>query len=297
MKNEKSTLLNKLKAYSASVGTVLSSAAAANAQVVYTDISPDTTLNTDQAQYILDLNNDGTGDYTFTMDLAGNGKGAVMTPGYSQAAGVYNAVGGSLKKNAFDGNYGYPYVFSMSEKIDTAVKFFDLKDLLFQYNNQTYFFPAQIAYTYKASPYGNWFGVEDMYMPLRITKDSSQFYGWVRCSVSEDGQSIKLKDYAYNPKAGQPVFAGQGDPTGINAVADLKINIYAYDGILNIIMDNSVLNNAQLELRSVLGQIVKNVELSKSTSHINVSDLPMGVYIATVYNDGKTFSVKIALTN
>ena len=68
----KKTYAAKLKSYSAYAAAFFASANAADAQVVYTDISPDQTFNTDGASYDLDLNNDGTFDFQFRQ---------IITPG------------------------------------------------------------------------------------------------------------------------------------------------------------------------------------------------------------------------
>ena len=46
------------------------SSATANAQIVYTDIIPDTTVNTNNGAYHLDLNSDGINDFNITYTTA-----------------------------------------------------------------------------------------------------------------------------------------------------------------------------------------------------------------------------------
>src|ERR1044071_81070 len=86
MKKNNSTLLKKLKQYSALVGPALVTAGVANAQILYTDIDPDVVIAPDAGMrdaIALDLNADGTADYEFT---AGNN--------FSQQGGtIVNTVG------------------------------------------------------------------------------------------------------------------------------------------------------------------------------------------------------------
>ena len=58
---KKSTLSQKLLSYSALVSAVLAGSKEADAQILYTDISPDDTTNV-PGVYLLDLNNDGVID-------------------------------------------------------------------------------------------------------------------------------------------------------------------------------------------------------------------------------------------
>jgi Secretion system C-terminal sorting domain len=292
---EKSTLLKKLKSYSALTGSLLAAAAAADGQIIYTDINPDITLNTDGAAYNLDLNNDGVSDYKIFVRLGAKGKGALMLPNYTSSIKQYNAIGGSLQKNAFNGYYGNPYAYSLDKKIGPSGKFFDFRDLLFQYKGHTYFFYANLAYTYSGNNYGNWFNASDMYMPLRVTTKDGNFYGWLRCDVSSNGRSITLKDYAYNSVADSALLAGEGVVTGIKNISDAHIKAFAHDRVLNVLIQNEPVNHASLELRNMLGEVVKKQEISAATTRTDISDLATGIYEATIENNGKFFTAKISV--
>ena len=62
--------------------------------------------------------------------------------------------------------------------------------------------------------YGFWQNMtEDRYLGLKLEYyDKTVRYGWVRISVSQDGSSFIIKDYAYNSQAGQTIYAGQKIP-------------------------------------------------------------------------------------
>ena len=66
----KKQLLEKLSAF---ICTAMMFSVSANAQIVYTDVIPDTTVNTNNGVYHLDLNNDGITDFNITYTTAATG--------------------------------------------------------------------------------------------------------------------------------------------------------------------------------------------------------------------------------
>ena len=83
----------------------------ANAQIVYTDVNPDVTYNTNGGVYALDLNNDGITDFDITFTTAtisaGTNKYIRITP-----LGA-NKVGNDL-------SYPYPSALSLNTLIDSG---------------------------------------------------------------------------------------------------------------------------------------------------------------------------------
>ena len=74
MQDKKATLSKKIKSYSALAGSIIAVSASADAQVVYTDVSPDSVINTSGGFYNIDLNADGTTDFqVLTMSVSTSG--------------------------------------------------------------------------------------------------------------------------------------------------------------------------------------------------------------------------------
>ena len=58
MKNNSTpSIENRLKKYSALAGSIVAATGAANAQIVYTDVNPDSVVDQVDSVYMLDLNN------------------------------------------------------------------------------------------------------------------------------------------------------------------------------------------------------------------------------------------------
>ncbi len=63
----KKELLDRLKKYALSAGALSVSATAADAQINYTDVNPDSTVTGAGNNYMLDLNNDNTADFDISI--------------------------------------------------------------------------------------------------------------------------------------------------------------------------------------------------------------------------------------
>lgn len=83
-----SSLAKKLKAYSALAGVVAVAPMAVNAQIIYTNVEPDTVVNFPDGVYNLDLNNDGIIDFEFHLEkyISSNRSGNTSTWRYLEIA-------------------------------------------------------------------------------------------------------------------------------------------------------------------------------------------------------------------
>jgi len=176
------------------------------AQIIYTDVIPDTTIN---GVYALDLNNDGIQDFNITRST-------------SQITGVCAGVHTSTKIDimvtplnsneigrSVTGNY--PSALAPNSVI----------------NSGTYTWingPSQVMVekswhcittmgTHWASYYiGTWINASSKYLPLRLHVGMQIYYGWVRLNVSAVMLNLTALDYAYNSSPGQSILAGEPMP-------------------------------------------------------------------------------------
>ncbi|MCY7411311.1 MAG: hypothetical protein LH473_13645, partial [Chitinophagales bacterium] len=165
----KSTLLQKkLAAYSA-MATAICAASNADAQIVYTDVNPDVTVNTGDT-YDVDLNNDGIVDYKVHAgkNNANTWKSVEI---YSSKSSNTNVVAAYL--GAF--SYYYANLFSAGDPIDQAATFYPAYP----------FVTLNFVYS-TGSVQGAWHGAVDGYAGLRFNINGEQHYGWIRLDVAED---------------------------------------------------------------------------------------------------------------
>ena len=167
----------KLMQYSTMAGALLLTGSAADAQVIYTDIDPDTTIIDDY--YWLDINNDGINDF-----------------GISQRAIYYTS-------------YYYGYIFDTNKKVSIGAV--NSNEVLRRFGSK-WTFPSEywadmlpggeqigtgifwvddaiLAYSVSFGSFGDWFG-SNGYMGVRMEISGQWHYGWVRLSASPNAGSV-----------------------------------------------------------------------------------------------------------
>ena len=172
--------------------------ASANAQIIYTDVNPDVTINTNGGVYALDLNNDGITDFNITFSTAlyagQTNKYITITP-----LGA-NKVGNNL-------SYPYPSALSLNTLIDNS-SFTWLSTANQSLISRIWFqVPRTGAWVWQNR--GNWNGASNKYVPLQLNLNSQKFYGWARLDAATNAVSFTAKDYAYNSVPNRPIRAGE----------------------------------------------------------------------------------------
>ncbi|MBS1658227.1 MAG: T9SS type A sorting domain-containing protein [Bacteroidetes bacterium] len=172
----------------------------AQAQIVYTDIDPDSVLDntgySDYAQQFVDLNNDGVFDFSIISRIvstsydtnAGNVVGASGLDGNKvlNYDGYLECKCWVFENNSGDSIGGNPYLFWRSG------------GLLF-------YFSFQMDY---------WIDGFAHYMGVRLRHNGNYYYGWIRLKILSGGNPTKVKDYAYNLAPNEPITSGQMLPCG-----------------------------------------------------------------------------------
>ena len=167
-----------------------------DAQILYTDVDPDTAI-IGYASYDLDLNNDGIDDidieagndlwYNF-IEIWEFGDGSVMV------TNTWSELPLALDDGAHitdDGNF---------EKSPPAL----IMASVFDYYGEI------------APGFGNWLDAADKYLGVRVQIDTNYYYGWIRLSTSvqhDEPHTIttELKDYAIQLTPNTPIHAGDID--------------------------------------------------------------------------------------
>lgn len=284
------TLENRLKKYSALAGT-FAIAGAADAQIIYTDVNPDVTITGNMVTHSVDMNNDGTIDYIattldnvysyttyyygMTLNVAIDYKASLLQPNNgnawlatsSSAAEVLNngalinaAANWASSSSSFGGLLAAEGDFSITTTGGTPV----------------YGGPISV---------GNWAGVADRYVGVRFDVGANTYYGWVRLTVSADGGTITIKDYAYNATPNGSINAGQAVAIEEGSV-ESHVVIKNTNDQLNIQVGEN-LSNGSVDIVSMNGQVVANYNLQNGSNAIDLNGFSTGIYIVNIqFNEG-----------
>ncbi len=276
-------LKRKIKAYSAITGGLVALTPMANAQIVYTDIEPDTSITEIDSTYLLDLNNDGIKDFGI-MQLFKEETSPVAS---LEELALFDSIGDNkvlvdyLPFGTSVGNFAL--ALNQGDTIDNDQVIWKTYCVL------------QAAGTYNSAPanIGHWGGVSDKYLGFKFDISSTWHYGWARLSVNTEATVATIKDYAYNTVADEMILAGQ-TVVGINNIpAGNEFDVYSFNKKMVVDCGNRDMKNATLSIFNTAGQQVKQLQINSRRTEIEMNDTPAGIYFVRLMNENGTFSRKI----
>lgn len=279
-----STLSKKLKSYSALAGTVTAVVASANAQVVYTDVAPDVTVNGNQSAYALDLDNDGNADFLFvTVDTTISSVGVKRVAALPYQSGNAMAATTSAGPNA---TYIYPLALAAGQTVDANMSW---------NSGSVQSMASQFVFSTGTGSFGNWIGATDKYLPLRFIMGGANHYGWARFDVASTSDQFTIKDYAYDGTAETAVVTG-AQSAGISNIHAIDLAIYSFENTINLAFATHEAANGIVTVTNVLGQEIKNVTINSQIMHIDMSDVVAGTYFVVVkQNNGIVATKKVSI--
>ncbi len=284
---------NKLNitTYSAIAVTFLQSANV-SAEIQYTDIEPDIFISNPGQFYLMDLNNDGTDDFTFLFTSTNflnftyygganfyvfNGIFALPEPGNAIAA--FTGSGGA---------YAYPYVIDEGIEIGPYAGNF-LTDATQTMVYQFYAIVASYFY-YPIYAAGQWiFGETKKYVGLRLQDNDSTYYGWARLDVAINNKSITIRDYAIESSPNTPIATFI--PVSINS-EELNTNtIYAEGNTIHLEINQANISDLYFNLYDLQGKCIMTQKIINPSTTIIAPQLHSGNYIVEISN-GRTCESK-----
>jgi len=209
------TLSEKIKAYSALAGSVVALAPAANAQITYTDINPDSVF-TNPGSFDIDINNDAVNDFQFNFSKT-NSSTTFSSTSYSYFYLRFVSSTNSLRISPLGtaGNQvlsaGYPAALNLNDPITKAQSFNGASSQLLANYSYTYFrFVSSYSASTSTNRYstGNFINASNKFLGVRVVVSTDTLYGWVRLDVSGGVNSYTVKDYAFQTCPGIGIKAG-----------------------------------------------------------------------------------------
>ena len=269
-------LTKKLKSYSLTAGS-LAVVLPASANIVYTDLNPDTLLKGSAwtfEEYNLDLNGDSIFDYNLSLSFSS----------WSNTILHYdhNALCNPLGSNyLITTNSPYPYSFyqipialSGSNIIDSLANW-DTESTLGIWARSIDCCSNWTSFTTKTNYYGNFLGQNDKYIGVKFNISGNNHYGWILVDVSSIADSLTVKSYAYNDVPDQLIKAGQ--TVGIEDQSLNNVSIYGFN--------NQIYISGTEGTATVFNLQGQRVHQSKLTGKTSIS-LDKGIYLVRVSTSG-----------
>jgi hypothetical protein len=270
----KKNLQSRISKYTAVAGAVVS-AAGAQAQVVYTDVNPDYSHDAPEnngfAIYPLDLNNDQTVDFLVaSRDTVTANAHVRFTLAVPYGAG--NAVAGETPSN-----YDYALALDINTMVDSTLNWIAASNTM-AYNTDS------------NNPYNeNWNGVTDKYLGLKFIVGGNTHYGWARLDSYAIGDSVVVKDYAFEATPNVGILTGNmGASLTETQIENLVKFVNQSNNSVQVVV-NGNLTNGVVSVVSSTGQIVSSDAITEKTFSVDMNNLSSGIYMVNVtFNEGST---------
>lgn len=274
----KKELLHRLRGYSALAGATLAAASSANAQIQYTDISPDTTFS-GNTTFDIDLNNDQVMDFRISMSSSNST--------FVTSSGSTYMRYGSMYINNLASNSIALYTSSYADTIPTGANI-QATGMMWgtwthkmAYGNKTVTKAGSNTNTVSSTS-GAFNNTKDKFLGLRIKVGNDTLYGWVRVDVGDHASYATVKDYAINLTPGEPIKAGQ---TVSTAVAEVEtkgtMSAFAANGNVYVKASQELMGN-NYQIIDLTGKVLKEGKLNRNQETISMEASPPGVYLVRV---------------
>jgi hypothetical protein len=241
------------------------------AQIVYTDINPDTIL-IKSGVYNLDINIDGLEDFQISVSNDS------IFP-FDKILCLHDRC--YVSQNMIEGCY----IASALELNDSVEK---TNFLPFQpeYYQIAYFGPSYCMHS------GHFAGTNDKYIGLKFLTNEIVYYGWLRLDVASDASSIKLKDYAYSSSG---ILAGQVLSSIDNKTIKSRISIINSEREISIIPNgNLILEDSRLY---TIGSLSFPIHPINNKITIRKSQYPVGLYVLHLNTLDGYYTIKMLIDN
>ncbi len=269
----------------------------ADSQAVYTDIDPDTVINLDGEHGYIDINNDDEFDFRFfkftgTESTYWGDYFSYFYYIHVAPQTLQNAIAGVYA--VIDPSYGgftayYPFAFSFGEAINDTLTF---------QNNDFQILAGRIEFEGLAvEDRGFWYPQNiDHYVGVRfLDKDSCTHYGWIRCDVKSGGDTLIIKDYAYELKCDVGILAGDtiGDTTtvAIEGLNSLNATVYSFNKSVFINLSEFT-NRVEMYIYDLSGKMIYSDKLTNGFTQVKLNRTK-GIYFIELMDEKNKLVKKI----
>jgi len=247
----------------------------ATAQIVYTDVDPDITIDDFQQGYPVDFNNDGVTDFHIVL-LSNTGVWVMQLILDTSTANTFVVLDGDEAA-----------VLNQDNNIGPSSDLYLLDsgwgDLMYGYWNSS-------------GEYGNWTGVqEDKYLGIKFEIGNQFHYGWVQLNTtihSHSNMEFTVKSFAYETTPNTSILAGDTGTTGVNANEIASISVYP-NPTKDWIHFDSPTPLKQVLVFDSTGKLVKNINVDFTAKNLDLSEISKGIYTVKFISDNRSSVKKI----
>lgn len=245
-------------------------------QINYTDVNPDLTFTADQ-QYFLDVDNDSSNDYIIEqIDSAISG---------NPLEGVQLRSIGTVNEAIYEtGTLTFLAGLNLNDLIDS-------NDL---WTVPTPSLPAGGVITVGITDYpsGDWADGLDHYAGLRFYIGADLHYGWLRFSVTTDGLSFTIKDYAYHTEREKHILAG----STVDGVEENEFSEFSLQQAgTTVLIQNQISFKNTIEIFDLSGKLVKSESMNSNLLMLDLSHFNNGIYVIKCSNENGVRDFKVGI--
>jgi len=276
------SLDSKLKSYSALAVGVLAAGTAANAQIIYTDIDPDTIIA--DTFYLLDFDKDAIPDFNLTQVNYSYGSTSFLNLVGVQALNNNEVLGDTaiVQYSTSTDTAFFPKPLALNDDISANEKV---------WSGTTYgLLYMKISYYGNSLKDGKWKAGDEKYLGLRFKIGNDWHYGWVRIEIGNNAGSFKIKDFAYESTADKHILAGKT----VSGIAEADLNLSIYTGSRHLFI-KSPDSEAQAVIYNPTGQQLMSLEIKKGQNAFDLGSFPSGIYLLKIQSVGKEVTHKFIL--
>jgi hypothetical protein len=272
-----------------------------NADIVYHDINPDTTITNNHGIYELDIDNDGDIDFKFENNYDSFG-------GFYTSSGSYEilsirqrifirpyegaSIAGSKSNTySFSDFYYFPFAIGLNESIDSSIQFQN------DWSQKLAYRTAFVAWSHPVNEGGNWYPEKTDHFIGVGFKDESSFthFGWIRCDVKDEGRILIIKDYAFETEIEHHIAAGDTvSYVGLNEAGNsLDATVYSFNR--NIYIYSHQFDDAEIIISDMSGRKIIQHNMQNENEIIILPEESSGIYIVTLIKENLRFVRKVIL--
>ncbi len=264
------------------------------AQIVYTDITDVTLTPTASRESLpIDLNNDGTTDFTvFALDTT------IVEQGQNiPAVGCGLDLHGSNEIDASSqtvatGNIMAVTAYTNGQAINSSGAFMNGSSGGFLFPGGVLGMSATIPFVGQTNG-GNFINTTDQYIAVKFNIGVSMpttHYGWIRVDVADNAANIIVKDFAYETAASTAINAGDtGGGVSINENELANADVFYGNSELNI---NGISGTYSVTVVDLLGKSISNTTQTNN-SIITLDNVNNGIYLVKIAKGNAVVTKKV----